>query len=419
MHLRHIWAILGIYFYCGAMVAMRMLHLRFECGCVPISLPRASLTSRYHLTFVLRMIRPSHFRFIRHLSHLSPLPAFVFDIDGVLLRGSKPIPRARDALSLLNQAKIPFILLTNGGGVSERARVEFLSNRLNIEISPLQIVQSHTPMRAWAQTGKYKRVMVVGGAKDNSRHVALEYGFEDVIMPIDIVRQDPAVSPHHRFTDAEFAEYARDVDLSAPIDSILVFNDPRDMNTDMQIVSDLLNSEGGIVGTKRQSLGDPTPAVPIAFSNNDYLWANDYNLPRFGQGAFRMIIERLYRETNRLGPNENLQRTIFGKPFPVQYNYAHSVLIEWNKILNGHKPHGFMPQLHEAPQNSPFSQIFMVGDNPLSDIWGANTNGWESILVRTGVFKDSDWDHTEHKPTVGVFDNVFDGVSSVLKSLEK
>lgn len=38
---------------------------------------------------------------------------FVFDIDGVLLRGKKPIPSARAALDLLNDHSIPYIFLTN------------------------------------------------------------------------------------------------------------------------------------------------------------------------------------------------------------------------------------------------------------------------------------------------------------------
>ncbi len=29
----------------------------------------------------------------------------------------------------------------------------------------------------------------------------------------------------------------------------------------------------------------------------------------------------------------------------------------------------------------------MIGDNPLTDVRGANSAGWESILVRTGVFQ--------------------------------
>lgn len=343
--------------------------------------------------------------------------AFVFDIDGVLLRGKKPIPQAHETLSLLNRQKIPFILLTNGGGVTEESRIEFLSEKLNIPLSKHQIVQSHTPMEAWARSEQFKRVLVVGGDKDNSRKAALNYGYKDVIMPVDIVKAFPSASPHHRFSQEDFQDYARDVDFSKPIDAILVFNDPRDMGTDVQIVSDLLNSLNGMVGTKRKipSSSPEVPSIPIVFSNNDFLWANDYNLPRFGQGAFRMIIERLYAETNSLKGSKTLQSTILGKPFKIQHDYAHWVLIEWNKILNGHKEHDFRPQLGKAPKESPFKKIYMVGDNPASDIHGANSSNWESILLRTGVYKDEDWETTTHRPTVGVFDNVLDGVTAALK----
>lgn len=35
------------------------------------------------------------------------VPGFVFDIDGVLVQGSRAIPQARTALRLLNKNKIP------------------------------------------------------------------------------------------------------------------------------------------------------------------------------------------------------------------------------------------------------------------------------------------------------------------------
>lgn len=345
----------------------------------------------------------------------SPI-AFVFDIDGVLLRGKKPIPQAHEALSLLNDKKIPFILLTNGGGVTEQDRVKFLSEKLDIPLSKHQIVQSHTPMEAWARSEQFQRVLVVGGENDNSRTAALNYGFKDVVMPIDIVKAFPAASPHHRFTAKDFLEYAKDVDFLKPVDAILVFNDPRDMGTDIQIVSDMLNSVDGMVGTKRSIPVEipEKPSIPIVFSNNDFLWANDYNLPRFGQGAFRMIIERLYAETNSLSKSQTLQSTILGKPFKLQHDYAHWVLIEWNKILHGHQEHDFRPQLGKAPENSPFKTLYMVGDNPESDIHGAINSNWESILLRTGVYKDEDWKSTKHRPTVGVFDNVLEGVKAVV-----
>jgi len=46
-------------------------------------------------------------------------PALAFDVDGVLLRGPNPIPGAREALEKLRKKKIPFMLLTNGGGSIE------------------------------------------------------------------------------------------------------------------------------------------------------------------------------------------------------------------------------------------------------------------------------------------------------------
>lgn len=58
----------------------------------------------------------------------------------------------------------------------------------------------------------------------------------------------------------------------------------------------------------------------------------------------------------------------------------------------------------------------MVGDNPASDIKGANDNGWESILVRTGVYDNEDLSTIIAQPTVGVFDDVYASVEAVLKS---
>lgn len=36
----------------------------------------------------------------------------------------------------------------------------------------------------------------------------------------------------------------------------------------------------------------------------------------------------------------------------------------------------------------------LTPDNPLSDIWGANDYGWNSILVRTGVYMGGEPAHT-------------------------
>lgn len=41
----------------------------------------------------------------------------------------------------------------------------------------------------------------------------------------------------------------------------------------------------------------------------------------------------------------------------------------------------------------------MVGDNPASDIAGANAAGWSSFLVKTGVYDESLGLPPDHKPT--------------------
>jgi len=59
-------------------------------------------------------------------------------------------------------------------------------------------------------------------------------------------------------------------------------------------------------------------------------------------------------------------------------------------------------------------RYYGIGDNPYSDIQGANNAGknWTSILVRTGIFQGSN--HHEHPADI-VCDNVEDAVNWILK----
>jgi ribonucleotide monophosphatase NagD (HAD superfamily) len=95
----------------------------------------------------------------------------------VLLRSSDALPRARKALSYLQSQRIPFILLTNGGGKHESERVAELSSKLDVSIDTSMFVQSHTPF-ADMDDLKDKTVMVVGGVEDKCRTVAEAYGYD-------------------------------------------------------------------------------------------------------------------------------------------------------------------------------------------------------------------------------------------------
>lgn len=102
-------------------------------------------------------------------------------IDGVLLRSSTPLPHASETLSYLQSHRIPFILLTNGGGKHESERVSDLSRLLGISLDTSMFVQSHTPFAELVDSTtskedstplKDKTVLVVGGDGDKCRRVA-------------------------------------------------------------------------------------------------------------------------------------------------------------------------------------------------------------------------------------------------------
>ena len=102
-------------------------------------------------------------------------------IDGVLLRSAKPLPRAQSSLEYLQHHRIPFILLTNGGGKSEQERVTELSDRLQVPLDVSMFVQSHTPFTQLVDGSelsqaplKDKCILVTGGDGDRCRQVAEE-----------------------------------------------------------------------------------------------------------------------------------------------------------------------------------------------------------------------------------------------------
>lgn len=164
----------------------------------------------------------------------------------MLLHGSKPIDGAARTLNSLTARSIEFLLLTNGGGLSEARRVAELSRLLGVPLSTHQFVQSHTPFRLHApsppspsspgsgsrrstSSSGMRTVLVVGGTGDNCRRVAEEYGFADVLIPADVLASYPGVSPcsdpsHH-------APHARPLSTPKKVDAVLVFNDPRDWVT--------------------------------------------------------------------------------------------------------------------------------------------------------------------------------------------
>ncbi|KAL2757688.1 hypothetical protein ACRALDRAFT_2099918 [Sodiomyces alcalophilus JCM 7366] len=378
--------------------------------------PRGRVAFSRGLSTKLRSNEPSEPVF--HAGE-APSFAFSFDIDGVLLHGAKPIPGARESLKYLQDNNIPFILLTNGGGKPERDRVSDLSSRLGVELTVDNFVQSHTPFQELVGGPKGlgdKTVFVSGADVQKCRDIAHSYGFKCVVTAADILRDYPEIWPFEPLLESVYGAGARPLprplhtgdhmhdDTALKIDAMLVFSDPRDWALDIQIMVDLLLSRQGVLGTYSAKNGDRSlpndgwqqDGQPlVVFSNADLFWSTTYHHPRFGQGAFQAALDGVWRKVT--GGRE-LVRTSFGKPSAETYRFA-------ERMLNEHRT----KILGRGREMAPLRRVYMVGDNPESDIRGANEfaspqgTEWTSVLVRTGVWRPERGEPV-HKPKMLVDD---------------
>jgi ribonucleotide monophosphatase NagD (HAD superfamily) len=250
-----------------------------------------------------------------------------------------------------------------------------------------------------------------------------------VIIPSDIFHAYPEVWPF----SAPFAEYhanaakplplpvfsGRNSEKPTPgkhlqIKSIFVYNDPRDMGLDSQLVLDLLLSHQGFLGTHSQLNGrkdlpnagyqqDDQP--PLQFANPDLVWAAKWHLPRLGSGGFKATLEGLWHAIT--AGKAKLSLTMGGKPSNATFQFAEDKLVECRKTV--------LQKLGSHTQDE-ILNVYMVGDNPASDIEGANMfrsargTKWTSILVRSGVWAGEEPPEEKFRPKVTV-DGVFDAVN--------
>ena len=345
--------------------------------------------------------------------------AFAFDIDGVLIRGGRPIPEAIEAMKVLNgqnaygiqvyvpsdatstysklmYLKRPYIFVTNGGGKTEQERCIQLSQQLEIEVSPGQFICGHTPMREMA--AKYKTVLVIGGEGEKCRNVAEGYGFKDVVTPGDIIKDNADTTPFRKLTEEEWNN-SRTRDFSKTnIEAIFVFADSRDWAGDQQIILDLLMSKGGVLGTRSETFDE---GPPVFFSHNDVVWSASHDLTRLGMGALRLSLEAMYKAVT----GKTLNTTAYGKPQIGTFQFATRLLQQWRKDTHG--------------IDSPPDTVYFVGDTPESDVRGTNEfnkqseQTWYSILVRTGVYQEGT------KPTFTPKATVDHVLEAVLHGIER
>ncbi|PWN46521.1 hypothetical protein IE53DRAFT_382815, partial [Violaceomyces palustris] len=240
--------------------------------------------------------------------------AFAFDIDGVLKAGPLVLPQAKRALRILEgenrrRVKIPYVFITNGGGKHEAERAKDLSRELEVlvslsyillcsffapsfdwfqlgcgvrlaphstlsgfKVTPDQVIQAHTVMRSLVPLYHDKPILMIGGPDHPpgaARKVMEGYGFERVYTSHDLHNYAPEAWPFTPLSP-EQKEVCRVEDFSKiPFSAVLVFHDSREWGRDIQFITDVLRSEGGVFGTESSPERPPQTQIPLYFSHGD------------------------------------------------------------------------------------------------------------------------------------------------------
>ncbi|NP_001315451.1 haloacid dehalogenase-like hydrolase domain-containing 5 [Danio rerio] len=274
----------------------------------------------------------------------------LFDIDGVLVRGRTPIPAAKQCFRNLvdgdGKYKVPVVFVTNAGNALRQTKAEQLSHLLEVEVSPEQVVLSHSPLRVFTQ---FHDMCVLVSGQGPVVEVAHNVGFKNVVT-IDMLREAYPlldVVDHHR-RPKDTIPQTKDL---PHIDAVILFGEPIRWETNLQLIVDVLLTNGR-PGNPVTSLH--YPHIPVLACNMDLLWMAEAKNPRFGHGMFLVCLESIYKKITGC---ELKYEALIGKPSVVTYNYAELLIRE---------------QAEKLGWTRPVQRLYAIGDNPMADIYGAN-----------------------------------------------
>uniref|UniRef100_A0A8C6RU15 Haloacid dehalogenase-like hydrolase domain-containing 5 n=1 Tax=Nannospalax galili TaxID=1026970 RepID=A0A8C6RU15_NANGA len=350
-----------------------------------------------------------------------PTFGFLFDIDGVLVRGHRVIPAALEAFRRLvnsqRQLRVPVVFVTNAGNILQHSKAQELSALLECKVDPDQVILSHSPLKLFLQYHN-KRMLVSGQGPLVENAQAL--GFRNVVT-VDELRLAFPVLDMVDLKRRPKTTVMRTGWVTSPSTMllgslwVLLLGEPIRWETNLQLIMDVLLSNGN-PGTGLATA--PYPHLPVLASNMDLLWMAEAKMPRFGHGTFLLCLETIYRKVTG---KELRYEGLTGKPSILTYQYAEDLIKQ---------------QAERRGWVAPIRKLYAIGDNPMSDVYGANlfhqylqmskwgraeeqrtsglqkqrpsaTQSCASILVCTGVYSSQDVGSTE--PALGGAEPPFHG----------
>jgi HAD superfamily hydrolase (TIGR01456 family) len=357
--------------------------------------------------------------------------ACLFDIDGVITKGPNFIAVAKPAIQALVQLNVPIVFLSNTC-TFEADKAKQLSAMLGITIDPEQVVLAQTPMRTLTEYHN-KHVLISGqGATEEIGRIL---GFKSITTIEKVCEAFPELDMVNHMHRAKFSELIQTQSLVRdtsfrPIDAIVLLGEPINWESSLQVITDLLLTDGNPAVVPIDTTVN-RDHIPVIACNRDLVFKAAADLPRFGHGAFLTCLEALYKN---LSGTDLVYKAFVGKPFEVSFQYA-EIMANKIALANG------QPKI---------DKIYFVGDNPDVDIVGANmyncllqqdsncrtsisgydlisdakhlsATSCESILVCTGVYDPNKQLTAEREhwkiPTVMKHD-VLEAVEYILKQEE-
>ncbi len=230
-------------------------------------------------------------------------------------------------------------------------------------------------------------MLLVARSAASARAIAEEYGWTSADTVQELAERQPQLYPSSA-TSKPAADCSHRAHSEPPYAAVVLLEMPANWGEAIQVLVDVLRGDGQIGR-------DCAQTIPMHCGNPDFDYKDVHSAPRMTLGAFRAALEALYtRATGR-----TLVYTLHGKPHPATYELA----LENFKLQTG----------CEVPPSS----IICVGDNPVSDILGANGMGgcFKSVLVRTGVWQGEEAAAANLEPW-RVYADVLECVTDVLSA---
>ncbi|KAL3149471.1 hypothetical protein ABBQ32_002255 [Trebouxia sp. C0010 RCD-2024] len=322
---------------------------------------------------------------------------FVFDIDGVLIRGWDLLPNAKEALKKVHDSGVPYLFVTNNGMDTEDERAKILSDQFDIPVTNKSMVLNHSALQNHANDFGDNLVLVTGYSRTDLKGILTSYGFKNVALIADYAACHPHALPNKKYGKPQDRDWA-----DKPVAAVVVVETPENWHEDLQIICDLLRSNGNI----NELATDNKQHVKLFNCNFDFTYAEHFHTARFGPGAFIHLLDVLFHETT----GRHIEIIRHGKPNKPAYDIAAKKLQAQLDVLAKKTP-GSENKSHKL------KHVYAVGDNPKSDVRGANSAGnmYRSILVCTGVYKGGVDSNDEQDPAHYVVQGVGEAVDKVFQ----